>query len=70
MKRWFYNGTFMADGTPISVAATSDVEAVEFMERGYEPVKTRTRKSGPAAAARHVKGRKPKRGAGGRGGRA
>lgn len=42
--KWFYNGTFMSDGTPMTVAARSEVEETEFMARGFRPVKPPARK--------------------------
>jgi len=59
MKKWFYNGTFMADGTPISIAAASEAEAAEFKARGYKEIRVRTRRSGPSAAAGRRKRRSP-----------
>ncbi|MFQ5465707.1 MAG: hypothetical protein ACE5EI_07245 [Thermodesulfobacteriota bacterium] len=62
MKKWFYNGTFMADGTPISIAATSEAEAARFRGKGYGEIRTRTRRSGPAATAGRRKRRSPLKG--------
>ena len=38
MQKWFYNGTYMQDGSPIAIAAYSEAEAEEFCRRGFRPV--------------------------------
>lgn len=38
MERWFYSGTQMRDGTPITIAARSEVEAQECLARGLVPL--------------------------------
>ena len=42
MERWFYNGTYMPDGKPITVAASSEVQEEEFLRRGFRPVEDDT----------------------------
>lgn len=38
MEKWFYSGTYMPDGTPITVAAYNEVQAQAFLDTGYRPV--------------------------------
>ncbi|HLC17495.1 MAG TPA: hypothetical protein VJM57_00580 [Thermodesulfobacteriota bacterium] len=50
-RRWFYNGTCMSDGTPITIAACGEVQEKEFIERGFRPVET-DKEKGPDGAGR------------------
>jgi len=38
METWFYSGTCMRDGTPITIAARSLFEVEECLRRGLKPV--------------------------------
>lgn len=38
--KWFYNGTNMSDGAPITIAAYNDVQEAEYLKRGFMPVET------------------------------
>jgi len=39
MKKWFYSGEKMPDGTAITVAAENDIQESEYVKRGCKPVK-------------------------------
>jgi hypothetical protein len=59
METWFYSGTFMKDGSPITIAARSEFQARECLRMGFKPLedvksgKTRTvRKTGARPGAR------------------
>jgi len=38
METWFYSGTCMRDGTPITIAARSLFEVEECLRRGLKPL--------------------------------
>jgi len=38
METWFYSGTCMQDGTPITIAARSLFEVEECLRRGLKPL--------------------------------
>jgi len=38
METWFYSGTCMQDGTPITIAARSPFEVEECLRRGLKPL--------------------------------
>lgn len=38
MEKWFYSGTFMPDGTPITIAAYNEVQALGYLDMGCRPV--------------------------------
>jgi len=40
MEKWFYNGTQMPDGKPITVCAYNEVQERDFIKKGYKPVVT------------------------------
>jgi len=50
MKKWFYSGEKMPDGTPITVAADNDIQESEYLKRGRRPLE-----SGKKSAAGRVK---------------
>ncbi|MBI5233823.1 MAG: hypothetical protein HY880_05665 [Deltaproteobacteria bacterium] len=37
-ERWFYNKTFMNDGTRIAVMARTESELKDFLNKGFTPV--------------------------------
>ena len=45
MEKWFYNGTFMPDGTPVAVKAENNVIEEEYIKRGFRPVEGEVKKS-------------------------
>jgi len=45
METWFYSGTYMPDGTPISIAAHSLFEKDECLHRGLKPIEERKKKN-------------------------
>jgi len=38
METWFYSGTCMQDGTPITIAARSPFEVDQCLRRGLKPL--------------------------------
>ncbi len=38
METWFYSGTCMKDGTPITIAARSEFQARECLRMGLTPL--------------------------------
>ena len=50
METWFYSGTCMKDGTPITIAARSEFQVRECLRMGLTPVEDN--KSGKRKAAR------------------
>jgi len=52
MEIWFYSGTCMQDGTPITIAARSLFEEAECLRKGLKPLvkkKKISRKAAPSA---------------------
>lgn len=55
--KWFYNGTVMSDGTPISVEARSEAEEKSFRARGYRAVPKRGSVRRRTTVARNRRGK-------------
>jgi hypothetical protein len=59
METWFYSGTCMKDGTPITIAARSEFQVRECLRMGLTPLedkksvkKKAVKKTGARAGAR------------------
>jgi len=58
MERWFYSGTSMQDGTPITIAARSAFAEEECLRQGlrpYDEVKKKKTRSRAVSQARSKK---------------
>ena len=60
METWFYSGTCMEDGTPITIAARSEFQVMECLRQGLTPVETeeKERKKATSRRASRVGSRK------------
>jgi len=48
MTTWFYSGTYMKDGTPITIEARSDFMRDECQQKGLKPLReAKGKKSSP-----------------------
>ncbi|TAN62858.1 hypothetical protein EPN18_03890 [bacterium] len=36
-QKWFYSGTHMPDGTPITISARGEVQIQQYLDRGFLP---------------------------------
>ncbi len=51
MERWFHSGTFMNDGTSITIAARSELEAERCLKQGLTPLEKERKGKKPASGA-------------------
>ncbi|MFQ5428515.1 MAG: hypothetical protein ACE5EZ_05990 [Thermodesulfobacteriota bacterium] len=58
METWFYSGTYMKDGVPITIAARSPFMKDECLRRGLRPLEDRKKKKTSPKAAPSARLRK------------
>ncbi|MFQ5353432.1 MAG: hypothetical protein ACE5DW_00690 [Thermodesulfobacteriota bacterium] len=58
MATWFFSGTFMKDGTPITIEARSESELNECVSKGLVPVEKQSRKKSSVGAKIPARSRK------------